>query len=264
MLAAKPHNLAFADRVVMNVLPMARIVLLALLLAACAGADRSTASSTENLPEKIISVSETIRVGPAETFDGGGALYDWIGPGDCSQNEGMPPMFELEAGATLHNLWMRNAPDGIHIRGSGVTIDTIVNVDVCEDAISISKGRSGEIHQNIVIENSMFFDCEDKAIQITRGRDILIRNNEFHSCAKPIRLKEQAYNIEITGNKIAGARTGIKTTGGLASASGNFFSDTAIAFWVEQGARLRVAGTNSFDDVVQIYKEDEGSELIFE
>jgi|TARA_Y100000031_G_scaffold154033_2_gene200657 hypothetical protein len=88
---------------------------------------------------KTIEVAARIVVGENEVFDGNGNLYDWVGEGDCSQTEGMSPMFVLLSGATLKNIWIRNAPDGIHVKGSNIVVNNMVNVDVCEDAISKKK-----------------------------------------------------------------------------------------------------------------------------
>ena len=64
---------------------------------------------------KIVNVSQTITVRQGHIFDGKGKLYDWTGQGDCSQTEGMAPMFKLASNSALRNLRMRNAPDGVHI-----------------------------------------------------------------------------------------------------------------------------------------------------
>ncbi len=212
--------------------------------------------------DAIIKVSETIKVDRGEIFDGGGALYDWVGAGDCSQTEGMAPMFKLSENSTLKNLRMRNAPDGIHIKGSNVTIDNIVNVDVCEDAISIKLDRNKKIPTNIRIYNSKFFDCEDKAIQITRGNGLLIKNNEFRRCAKPVRVKELAKEIRFEDNKIYSAKVAIKVTGGEIWAARNTIDGAKIGFWAEQGGIITNGGGNNLSDVIHPTKETEGGQII--
>ena len=108
--------------------------LCAALVLGCSSVDApETASGSD--PD-IVNVSQTITVRSGQIFDGKGKLYDWTGEGDCSQDEGMPPMFKLASNSALRNLRMRNAPDGVHIKGSNVVVDNIVNLDVCEDAIS--------------------------------------------------------------------------------------------------------------------------------
>ncbi|WP_394174466.1 pectate lyase [Thalassotalea litorea] len=217
-----------------------------------------------NFPDfkgNTIEVSETITVKPGEVFDGNGNLYKWIGAGDCSQKEGMPAMFEVFASATLKNVWMENAPDGIHIKGSDVTIDGIVNVDVCEDAISISKSKTSPQRENITIINSKFYACEDKAIQLTRGNGIVIKNNEFYFCAKAVRIKEDAKNILFENNKVFNSKHAIKVTGGKGLAKDNYFEFSKTGFWVEKGGELIDGGGNVFVDVEAKYKETENGKI---
>ena len=70
------------------------------LVSACAGSSAQTPSASDSNQERVIQVRKTITVAKGKTFDGMGALYDWTGAGDCSQTEGMPPMFKLSHGAT--------------------------------------------------------------------------------------------------------------------------------------------------------------------
>lgn len=153
---------------------------------------------------KVVFVNSTIRVAPGRTFDGNGNIYVWTGSGDCSQAEGMRPMFEVYDGARLQNLFMIYAPDGVHVYGSNVVIDNIVNLDVCEDAISTPvypappyRGHSGSTwpYENIVISNSRFYNCEDKGIQLNSGTDVYVVGNSFVNCAQPIREKDDARHI---------------------------------------------------------------------
>lgn len=219
-------------------------------------------SPLQGFEGKIIEVTQMITVGEHQVFDGGGHLYKWIGEGDCSQKEGMPAMFEIFSGATLKNIWIENAPDGVHIKGSNVTIDGMVNIDVCEDAISISKSNKKPARENIKIINSKFYQCEDKAIQLTRGNNILIKNNEFYRCAKAVRIKEQAKNVQIENNKIFNAKHAIKVTGGQGIAKNNYIEGSQTAFWVEQGGELIDGGGNIYLDVKSAYKETEQGTII--
>ncbi|TQV74159.1 hypothetical protein FKG94_16245 [Exilibacterium tricleocarpae] len=215
----------------------------------------------QNFTGKTVDVRETITVGENEIFDGNGDMYDWNGEGDCSQREGMPPMFILLPGSTLKNLWIRGAPDGIHVKGSNIVIDNIVNVDVCEDAISISKSKHYVTGENIKILNSEFFHCHDKAIQLTRGTDILIKNNEFYDCAKAVRIKEQAQSIRFEDNRVFDARSVIKVTGGKGYAKGNFIRGSRVGFWAEKSGSLIDTGGNVFVDVIEKYRETEGGKV---
>lgn len=246
----------------MKIIHSLTIISLTITLVSCTlhGA-RETTGPLFDFTGTTIVVREKIIVEKGEVFDGQGNLYDWKGKGDCSQTEGMPPMFVLGPDSTLKNVYIRNAPDGIHIKGSNVTIDNMVNVDVCEDAISISKSKHYLVGDNIKITNSRFYDCRDKAIQLTRGSNILIKNNEFHRCAKAIRIKEKASNIMFENNKIYDSKSAVKATGGTGIIKGNVFDGAHEALWAEQGAVLNDAGGNVFINVETPHKQTEGGKI---
>lgn len=239
-----------------------RVAICAVLLLGCSSVDYlETVNGSD--PE-IVNVSQTITVRQGQIFDGKGKLYDWTGQGDCSQSEGMPPMFKLASNSALRNLRMRNAPDGVHIKGSNVLVDNIVNLDVCEDAISIKLDENKSIPKDIIISNSKFYDCEDKAIQITRGKNLLIANNEFHRCAKTIRVKENASDIRFENNKVYDAKIAIKVTGGSGSATGNFIDGAKVAIWAEQNGVFEDKGGNRLRRVDEPIRETEGGSVIVE
>src|SRR5690606_1484903 len=108
----------------------------------------------------LVQVKDTIDV--SGVFDCEGATYRWIGAGECSQKEDMPPIFKMRDNSTLKNCFIENAPDGIHIRGSNVVIDNVVFPNVCEDAISTSSNTKVN---NVLITNSQFANCGDKCLQ---------------------------------------------------------------------------------------------------
>ena len=233
-----------------------------ILMLGCSSVDApETASGSE--PD-IVNVSQTISVRSGQIFDGKGKLYDWTGQGDCSQDEGMPPMFKLASNSALRNLRMRNAPDGVHIKGSNVVVDNIVNLDVCEDAISIKLDENKNIPKDIIISNSRFYDCEDKAIQITRGKNLLIANNEFHRCAKAIRVKENASDIRFDNNEVYDAKIAIKVTGGSGTAKGNLIDGAKVAIWAEQNGSFTDKGGNQLRRVGEPIRETEGGTVIVE
>jgi len=211
----------------------------------------------------IVSVSDTIIVKKGQTFDGAGNLYQWVGEGDCSQKEGMPSMFDLQEGAILKNLWMENAPDGIHIKGANVVIDSIVNVDVCEDAISISRNKAHlPVHQNIKITNSRFFHCQDKAIQLTRGSNILIKGNTFYNCAKAVRVKEQAHEVYFENNRVFSSKHAIKVTGGSIYIKDNYIQGARTGLWAEENGTIINQGRNAFINVELNTRESDGGRVI--
>lgn len=163
--------------------------------------------------QMVVYVSETIHL-EETVFDGYGKLYIWIGEGKCDQTEGGIPMFRLGNSVTLQNLFMFNAQEGIHVKGSNTIVDNVVNLDVCEDALSIKTMTiNGEtlIPSNIIIRNSVFLNCEDKGLQLSRGLQIHIENNTFKNCHKPIRLggfpSWPLEDVFITNNKASQCNT---------------------------------------------------------
>ena len=231
---------------------------------ACVSSNPQAASLSDSKPDSLIRVSKTIIVAKGETFDGRDALYEWTGVGDCSQKEGMPPMFKIMEGATLQNLRMKNAPDGIHVRGSHVTISNIVNLDVCEDAISIKLGKNKSIPHHVTIKDSKFYDCEDKAIQITRGRNFIIENNEFHNCAKALRLQKEARHIRFERNKIYNAKVAIKVSGGEILSAGNYFDRAKLGYWIQKNGLLREGQNNQMQNVQEVVRFTEGGTAVLE
>lgn len=224
--------------------------------------DHVANSALNNFTGTTIQVEDTIIIAKDETFDGKGDLYEWVGRGDCSQTEGMPPMFVLSPGSTIKNLWMKNAPDGIHVKGSNIVIDNIVNIDVCEDAISISKSKHHSVGENIQIINSKFFHCEDKAIQLTRGSGIFIKNNEFYQCAKAIRVKEYASNIHFENNRVYDAKSAVKVTGGQAFVKNNYIKNAQSAFWAEKNGEIIDGGNNTLINVDSNHKSTENGKIV--
>ena len=102
--------------------------------------------------------------------------------------------------STLKNVYISNSPEGVHIKGQNILIDNIVNLGVCEDAVSTR--IRGEF-VGIKIFNSTFMNCEDKALQINKGVDVEIVNNKFINCRAPIRVTV-ADNVKITNNYASG------------------------------------------------------------
>ena len=140
-------------------------------------------------------IRNTLVLNNFETYNGRNKFYIWIGEGDCSQKENMPPMFVMKKSSILKNINMINAPDGIHIYGDNVKLNNIRNLNVCEDAISTKRYVT-----NIQINNSLFISCQDKAIQLNYGDDFYIKNNVFLFCKQPIRIPKQTRNIKMDNN----------------------------------------------------------------
>ena len=151
-------------------------------------------------PKEIKTIDYPITVTSGEVFDGEGKLFVWLGKGKCNQDEGQPSMFIMANGSTLKNMYILNAPDGIHIKGSNVTIENIVNLKVCEDAISTPNTKR---KKNITIRNSTFVDCEDKGIHLRNVGDVKIINNKFINCLRSISIRD-GDDIIIQKNKATG------------------------------------------------------------
>ena len=154
----------------------------------------------------IVFVPDTIEVKAGMTFDGKDKIFVWIGEGDCSQKEGMPDMFAVHEGAKIKNLFMIYAPDGIHFMGSNASADRIVNLDVCEDAMT-GKTTYDPTIKNISVTNSVFFHCADKGLQFSKIRSGLrVIGNKFIHCGQPIRINKFIETYEARDNRIVGAR----------------------------------------------------------
>ena len=155
----------------------------------------------KNNKQEIVRMKYPIQIGENEVFDGKNKLYLWEGYGKCDQTEGQSPMFIMFSNSTLKNVYISNSPEGVHIAGDNVKIDNIVNLGVCEDAVSTSIFSN---NYNIQIVNSTFMNCEDKAIQLNKGVDVLIKNNKFISCYVPIRVTV-VHNVKVENNYATGA-----------------------------------------------------------
>ena len=154
---------------------------------------------------RLVLVDSSIIIKKNEIFDGKNKIYYWIGEGNCSQDEGMPPMFIMEENTLIKNIYILNAPDGIHINGNNTIIDNITNLNVCEDAVSTPKDP---FYQNIKIINSLFLHCEDKGLQFNNGDHFFIENNKFINCSQPIRLPKNSVNYVLKNNFMSGVGSG--------------------------------------------------------
>jgi hypothetical protein len=154
---------------------------------------------------KIVFVSNSIIIEKNKIFDGNNKIYFWRGDGNCGQDEGMPPMFIMKDNTTLKNIYIINAPDGVHIKGSNIIIDRMINLNVCEDAVSTPKEP---FYKNIKIINSIFLFCEDKGLQFNNGDNFIIRDNKFIICSQPIRLPKKSQNYKLINNYTSGVGSG--------------------------------------------------------
>jgi len=156
----------------------------------------------KNKNQEVVRVKYPIHIDENEVFDGKNKLYLWDGYGKCDQTEGQSPMFIMYSNSTLKNVYISNSPEGVHIAGDNVKIDNIVNLGVCEDAVSTGIHSN---HYNIQIVNSTFVNCADKAIQLNKGVDVLIKNNKFILCHIPIRVTV-VQNVKVENNYATGCK----------------------------------------------------------
>jgi hypothetical protein len=198
-------------------------------------------------PAQVREVRETIEVGPGQSFEGQMKLYRWTGPGACNQREGQPPIFRLRAGARLRDLYILNAPDGVHIDGGGVTVDNVRFLNVCEDAVTVNRGA------DVTIINSVFRGCMDKGIQINGGSRIAVRNNTFFACYHPLRVVPGVGGVAVSDNVFFQAAWGIKSDSPAITVQRNRFVHCEGGIWIA-GAAGRGAvdfSRNLFDTVGQ-------------
>jgi len=130
-----------------------------------------------------IVVSTTIVVPANTTFDGQGNTYV-ANPntlGDGSQAENQKPIFRLEAGAKLQNLYI-GAPgaDGVHCYGN-CTINNVTWLDVGEDALTLKS--SGTVN----ITGGGAYKAYDKVFQMNASGTINIKNFRADDIGKLVR-----------------------------------------------------------------------------
>lgn len=211
-------------------------------------------------PKCIREVTRTINV--SGTFDGEGCLYTWKGsdyknicfaPKEIS--EGLPPMFNLRPGATLRNVHIECAPDGIHT-SSNNTIDGVVFRDVEEDAITL--------RDDITIINSQFWFCNDKCLQMNNASTALIQNNRFYY-AKTAILAHTGRNIDVKNNRFyQSGRASIRSrkSRSLVFASGNFQEEGYCLLYAEESGILEDRGGNTVKNVKNPSCEISGGRIV--
>ena len=161
-------------------------------------------------PDCVKEVKSTIEV--SGTFDGQGCLYTWKGDAGGKSykevcfapkevSEEFPPMFHLKEGATLKNLQIECALDGIHTTKNN-TIDNVIMRDVEEDAVTLN--------ENVTIKNSQFWFCNDKCLQMNRAQKAKIENNKLYYASSAI-LANWGRNIEVRNNSFYQVKRAIRS-----------------------------------------------------
>ncbi len=167
------------------------------------------AASSPAVPAGTIEIPKMIVLDQAgATYDYRGATLVWTGPGDCSQREGMSPMFSITApGITLRNATIVGAPDGIHIHSRGVVLENLTFPDVCEDAVTFKRGSS-----RATVRRCHFAKAEDKAIQATGGRGHRVHGCIFIGCKRPFRSKP-GVTAAFYQNRVSKSHSAIRADG---------------------------------------------------
>jgi hypothetical protein len=221
--------------------------------------NKDTSHKLPARPSCVVEVKQTIRV--TGTLDGKGCLYTWRGAGYpqyCSApseiDENQPAMFHLEPGAMLKNLQMECALDGIHTTRNN-TIDNIVNRDVEEDAITIG--------QNITIQNSQFWYCNDKCLQMNSADNVIIRNNRFYNSNKPV-LANWGYNILVHDNYFKDVKLAIrsKTTKSYVKAWRNVVDGADCYLKAESDGYIEDFEEATLRNVKQKYCYEDGGKIV--
>jgi pectate lyase C len=119
-----------------------------------------------------MTVSQTIRVAPGQTFDGECRRFiaDRNTLGDGSEAEGQSPVFEIGDGGTLINVVLGSpAADGIHTEGDA-TLRNITWEDIGEDALTVA----GE--GTVTLDGGSAVNSADKVFQINAPSTFRVSN----------------------------------------------------------------------------------------
>jgi pectate lyase C len=128
-------------------------------------------------------INETIVVKAGQTFDGGGKTY-WANAstlGDGSQGESQKPMFRLEDGATLKNIYFSApAADGVHCYGD-CYVTNVHWLDIGEDALTLKESGT------VTITGGSAKNGDDKVFQINAPGTFKVYNFRADNAGKLIR-----------------------------------------------------------------------------
>jgi len=131
-----------------------------------------------------MTVSQTIRVGAGQTFDGECRRFiaDRNTLGDGSEAEGQSPVFEIADGGTLINVVLGSpAADGIHTQGDA-TLRNITWEDIGEDALTVS-GQGG----TVTLDGGSAVNSADKVFQINAPSTFRVSNFTARTAGKFMR-----------------------------------------------------------------------------
>jgi lysophospholipase L1-like esterase len=213
-------------------------------------------------PTCIKEVKSTITVNG--DFDGKGCLYTFKGSADGKSykelcfapqeiSEGLPPMFDLKPGATLKNLQIECALDGVHTSRNNV-IENVFFRDVEEDAITVG--------ENITIRNSQFWFCNDKCIQMNRANKAKIENNRFYYATSAV-LANYGRDIEVRSNSFYKTKRAIRsrTSSSFVITEGNSHDGGDCHIMAQDKGVLEDWGTGSIKNVKNTRCTENGGKI---
>ena len=157
--------------------------------------ESGSAGSGCSAPGPTTTVNTTIPVDAGEVYDGQCKRFianpDTLGDG--SQEEGQKPVFRLEAGATLKNVYIgAPAADGVHCYGN-CNIENVVWEDVGEDALTLKS--EGTVN----ITGGAAYKAYDKVFQINAAGAINIKNFRADDIGKLVRqLGGSTFKVTMT------------------------------------------------------------------
>jgi pectate lyase C len=173
-------------------------------------------------------VNTTIRV-TSGTFDGGCLTFNGGGDlGDGGQAEGQDPIFRVENGATLRNVYIgSNGADGIHIYNGG----NVTNVhwsDVGEDALTIKSSGTANV------SNIEGYNSADKFFQVNAASTLNVSNCIVDNAGKFLRQNGgTTFRIVVNADRCQISNMG----------EGIFRTDSSSSEARLTNSRLRNAGT---------------------
>jgi hypothetical protein len=127
-----------------------------------------------------VQLTQTQVVGAGQVFDGGNRRYNLSGG---SQDEGQPPVFEVQNGGTVRNVIIGpQAADGIHCLGN-CTLDHVWWEDIGEDAAT-ALGPAGTV---MTVNCGAAFNGSDKTFQFNGRGELHISNFYVGNAGKLVR-----------------------------------------------------------------------------
>jgi len=249
----------------MNCLPKTQLLCLlsfSFVLASCS--TQSTKPNYRDTPPsatgKTVNVKKPILI--SKVFNGRGDLFVWEGKENCQSPKKAPPLFILKKGATLKNLFIKNAPGGIEFAGSKATVENVVFLNSCQAAIRV-KGKK----QHIAIKKSKFYACQKEGILLQKNssspREVEITENEFYGCSEGIKIEEHSHSVRVLKNHFYKNGTALSVSeSGSVLFRDNEILDGKIGIEAKTNSAVKDGGGNLFYDVGRPVQTDSSSRIL--